>query len=276
MVDTPDTTRAKDRTNRGLGDVPLDRRTGARLTAAKTDAEAARPERRPAAMPKRSVQQLTKLAEEFAKRAKNKEDLGDRPGFLKRQLAQSIWSQANLTLDVAFRMLGKDYDLSRMMLRHYMTGDGEPLVYEPTEAVQKAIREQFKMPGHYKDVSGYGKWATPDIRNGLGHFDLDVIDGGDRSLVYAITDRYRFPDSAKGKQVEHGFQIGKPSKETVDQLNSWFTSMEFTRASGSKEKFELRRDPATGDYTFFVPQSLLANNGTDFESMGLFIATPAR
>jgi hypothetical protein len=279
MSDTPDTSRANDRGNRGVGNVPLDRATSGKLTAAK---QTATPARAPAAaataasgspaMPKKSADRLTAIASDFIQRARNKDDLGDKPGFVQRQATEASWGQVYLASEVAFRVLGKDYDLSRMMLRQYMTGDGDPLVYEPPAPVQKAIRDKFTKPGHYKEISGYGKWSTPDIRNGLGHFDLDVVDAGDGTLIYAVTDRYKFPDSAKGKQVEHGFQVGKPSKGTVDQLNSWFSKMEFTRASGAKEKFELRKDPATGDYTFIVPQSLLVNNGTDFESMGLFTA----
>ena len=35
MIDTPDTSRANDRPNRGLGNVPLDRRTDGKLSANK-------------------------------------------------------------------------------------------------------------------------------------------------------------------------------------------------------------------------------------------------
>jgi hypothetical protein len=227
-------------------------------------------------MSTKSAEKLIKILEDYTKRTKNKDDLGKKPGFIERRISDQAWGPIYLTSEIVFRILGKDYDLSRMMLKQYMTGDGDGLFYEPPEPVQKAIRAKFTKPGHYAQVSGYGSWGTPDIRNGLGHFDLDVIDGGDGKLIYAVTDRYRFPDSANGKRVEHGFQIGKPSQATVDQLNALFSSVEFTRDSGTKEKFELRKDPASGEYTFFVPQSLLANNGTDFESLGLFTSPPTR
>ena len=46
---------------------------------------------------------------------------------------------------------------------------------------------------------------------------------------------------------------------------------EYKRDSGSlTEKFELQQDPKTGDCTLFIPQKLLVDNGTDFNSMGTF------
>jgi hypothetical protein len=176
-----------------------------------------------------------------------------------------------MAADVAFRALGKDYDVSRMMLRHFMTGDGEPLVYVPPRAVQEAIAKRFPVPGRYREVSGYQKWSTPDIRNGIGHFNLDVIADDKGGRLYVITDRYEFPDKARGRMVEHGFQVGKPSKKVVDKVNGWLSALEFTRESGAADnRFELRKDPASGEYTFFVPQRLIIDNGVDFESMGVF------
>ena len=186
------------------------------------------------------------------------------------------WSEVDLGTDVALRMLGKDYDLSRMMLRHFMTGDGDPLVYAPPKPVQEAIAKRYPTPGRYREVSGYQGWSTPDIRNGLGHFDLDVIPDGKGGRMYVVTDRYEFPEAAAGRKVEHGFQVGKPSKQVVDTVNGWLSGIQLTRRSGAPDnRFELRKDPATGDYTFFVPQSLIVDNGVDFESMGVFTVPAA-
>jgi hypothetical protein len=277
MADTPDTSRATDRPNRGTGSVPLDRKTGGKTIAAKEttgDTRAPTKQAKPAA-PKTN-KQLEKIAADFLNRTRNKADTGSKPGLAERVAVDSSWGQVVVGSELALLALGKDYELSRDMIRHYLTGDGAPRVYVPPEAVQKAIREKFPRPGRFREVYGYGRWATPDIRRGLGHFNLDIVAGSDGELIYVVTDRYAFPDRAGGKLAEHGFTIGTPPRPLVNTINSLLSTIEFTRASGTKEKFELRKDPASGEYTFLIPQSLLADHGRDFESLGLFTFTPER
>jgi hypothetical protein len=176
-----------------------------------------------------------------------------------------------LMSSVAALMIGKDYELSREMLDHYLTADGDPLIYSPPQAVQDAIKKKFPSPGHFVEVSGFGSWATPDIRNGLGHFNLDVVKT-DEGLMYFVTDRYEFPDKANGVIVRHGFQVGKLSKSSIDSLNAKLSMFgEYKRDSGSlTEKFDLQRDPKTGECTLMIPQKVLMDNGTNFDSMGTF------
>jgi hypothetical protein len=210
---------------------------------------------------------------DFLKRveANKTKDAGKRPGFLQRAAVASQWQSVVLGSSVGSQMAGKDYRMASKMMEHYLTADGAPLIYTPPEPVQDAIRKKFPAPGHYPNVSGYGTWSTPDIRNGLGHFDLDVVKS-EKGLTYFVTDRYEFPDKVNGRVVRHGFQVGKLSKKTVDGLNDNFSKLgEFKRDSGSAtEKFELQKDPSTGEFTFFVPQKVLVDNGTDFDSMGVF------
>lgn len=271
MTDIPDNSRATDRASRGTGNVPLDRRTGSKTTGLKQTGKEPLPRAKTSqkGAPKAN-KRLEKIVADFLKRTENKADTGLKPGLVKRMAIDGLWQHLILSADLMLRLLGKDYELSREMLRHYLVGNGQPMLYEPPAAVQKAIREKFPRPGSFREVSGYGKWATPDIRHGLGHFDLDVVTGTEGELIYIVTDRYKFPDKVDGKTVEHGFQIGKPSQSTVDTMNLLLSKMEFARASGTKEKFELRKYPASGEYTIIIPQSLLVNNGVDFESMGLF------
>jgi hypothetical protein len=219
---------------------------------------------------------VEKIVAEFNKRAESKEDMGKRQGWFERMAVEQNWQKVEAVSGVGFRLLGKDYELAQTMLRHYVTGDGEPLVYVPPQPVQDAIAKRFQKPGHYRDVSGFEKWSTPDIRNGLGHFNLDVVPQPDGTRLYVITDRYEFPNKASGRTVEHGFQVGKLSKGVADTANSFLSSFKFTRDTGAPDnKFELRKDPATGEYTFLIPQSLIVDHGTDFESMGIFTAQSA-
>ena len=198
-------------------------------------------------------------------------DAGKRPGAVQRSAIGSQSGAVALMSLVAALMIGKDYELARRMLDHYLTADGDPLVYSPPQAVQDAIKKKFPSPGHFVEVSGFGSWATPDIRNGLGHFNLDVVKT-DEGLMYFVTDRYEFPDKANGVVVRHGFQVGKLSKKSIDSMNAKLSMLgEYKRDSGSlTEKFELQQDPKTGDCTLFVPQKVLVDNGTDFDSMGTF------
>jgi hypothetical protein len=203
-------------------------------------------------------------------------DAGKRPGVVQRNAVGSQLGAVALMSTVAALMIGKDYELARGMLEHYLTANGDPLIYSPPRAVQDAIKGKFPSPGHFVEVSGYGAWATPDIRNGLGHFNLDVVKT-DEGLAYFVTDRYEFPDKANGIVVKHGFQVGKLSKKSIDSMNAKLSMLgEYKRDSGSlTEKFELQQDPKTGDCTFFVPQKVLVDNGTDFDSMGTFsVPTP--
>jgi hypothetical protein len=198
-------------------------------------------------------------------------DTGKRPGAVQRIAIGNQRAEVALISSLVGLKIGKDYELARGMLDYYFTADGDPLFYSPPQAVQDAIMKKFPSPGHFVEVSGFGSWATPDIRNGLGHFNLDVVKT-DEGLTYFVTDRYEFPDKANGVVVRHGFQIGKLSKKSIDSMNAKLSKLgEYKRDSGSlTEKFELQQDPKTGDCTLFAPQKWLADNGTDFDSMGTF------
>lgn len=219
-----------------------------------------------------AAKQIERILTDFMKRAKSGKDTGKTPNIAERLVMEQQWKGIDIISDAVFGLLGKDYDLAKGMLHHYFTENGSPRIYQPAEPVQDAIAKRYPAPGQYRNVSGYQKWATSDIRNGLGHFNLDVVRTEDGKLLYFVTDRYEFPDTANGKPVDHGFQVGKISPTTADMVRKMLPKAEFERASGRKDRFELRKDPATGEHTLFIPQGLLADHGTDFESMGVFIS----
>lgn len=198
------------------------------------------------------------------------DDLGGRPGFLESLAIQSQWNNVMAASGIASLLLGKDYEMSRTFLHHYLVGKGSPLLYRPPPAVCNEIAKRFPSPGHHNNVNSYD-WGIPDIRNGLGHFNLDVVDHGDR-MLYFVTDRYKFPArDEKGKSIRHGFQVGKLSDRVVAELGRKLSLLgEHEREGGAKERFELARTEKTGEYTLYVPQRLLADHGVDFESIGIF------
>lgn len=208
-----------------------------------------------------------------------KDDLGDRPGLLERLAVQSEWDKVIAASDIASVLLQKDYKMSRLFLYHYLTANGAPLVYTPPLPVCEEISKRRPRPGHYTNIDSY-RWGNADIRNGLGHFNLDVVDAGVGKKLYFIADRYRFPErDDKGKEVRHGFQIGKLSKERADALNAKLAKLGvYKRAGGGakfgNEKFVVEKSEENGDYTLYVPQRLLADHGVDYESMGVFEIAP--
>lgn len=203
-------------------------------------------------------------------------DTGDRPGFLERLAVKSQWDKVMVASEIASLFVGKDYEMSRMILRHYLVENGVPLVYSPPQAVRDEIARRRPNLGHYADVNPFN-WGNPDIRNGLGHFNLDVIETGPGKKLYFVTDRYEFPDKdEKGKTVRHGFQVGKLTEERAKMLNQKLEAFgKYERESGYKERFELVKTEKNGEYTLYVPQRLLADRGVDFESIGIFEVVPS-
>ncbi len=223
---------------------------------------------------------LERIKAEFDKRAKATQgmDTGERPNWLERQATKANWPFVFLGSEIGERILGKDYELSRDIFYHYLVGDGDPLVFVPPEKVQETIIEKHPRPGHYKvDPYSYG---SPDLRNGMGKFELDVVDLKNGKTLYVMTDRYAFPErDSRGKYIWHGFQVGKFSEDRAKELNEQLRSLgEWRRSDGSTERFQLiKTERRTGEYSLRVPQPFLANIGVDFENLGYFIVpTPSR
>jgi len=205
-------------------------------------------------------------------------DTGGRPGFLERRTSEAVLMEIELPALVGGKLVGKDYTMARRFLNHYLTQNGDPLLYEPPEAVRTDIAKHFPAAGHYSNVNPYN-WGNPDIRNGLGHFDLDVfkVEGG--RLEYMITDRYSFPSKdGAGKPLRHGFQVGKLSPSQVKSINERLAALgDYRRDDGSMvERFAIEPSEKKDDYTLVIPQKWLADHGVDYESLGAFeVAPPA-
>lgn len=255
-----------------------------RVAALRTQLEASLPEALAAAArgerdPKiRS--KLERINAEFGKRvmARQGMDLGQRPSWIERLSMTAAWPLVFLGSEVGERILGKDYELSRNNFRHYLLGDGEPLVFVPPKNVQELIVEKHSAPGHYR-VDSYD-WGNADLRHAMGHCELDVIDLRNGKTLYVLTDRYAFPETnSKGEQVWHGFPVGTFTEDRVKHLNEYLGKLgEWRRSDGSLERFELTRPQGTtGEYSLRVPRPFLADIGVDFESLGYFVTpTPNR
>ena len=232
------------------------------------------PARSPGKAPRRSPDSVRR---EFIDRAAARisMDTGARPGVAERVASAAILNQ--LPAGLGGLLIGKDYTMAREFFQHYLTQDGVPLVYTPPEGVRADIAKHFPNAGHYGDVNPYN-WGNPDIRNGLGHFALDVFKRDDGRLEYLIADRYSFPSKdAAGKPIRHGFQIGKPSARQVKSINEKLSALgEYRRDDGSLvERFAIEPSEKKDDYTLIIPQKWLADHGVDYESLGEFEVVPS-
>jgi RHS repeat-associated protein len=200
------------------------------------------------------------------------QDLGARPG---QGYARYYGVDAGGDIgEWILSLMGKDYPMSREIFEHYLTANGAPLSFTPPPAVQAAIAQRYPNPGHFPDISPFN-WGNPDIQNGLGHFNLDVVDMGNGTNTYIITDRYYFPPQVQGQTVYHGFQVGKLSNTKAAYLNTVLSGLGTYPRYNSKitERFSLVKGK-NGDYTLIIPQRFLVDEGVDFEDIGEFVLAP--
>ena len=208
-----------------------------------------------------------RIVQETGRECAKDKDTGERPGFPKRVAVESQWDKVVVSSDIAFRIMGKDYEMSRMMFYHYLVGDGAPLVYIPPQPVQDVIVKHFSKAGHYSNVNPFN-WGNADLRNGLGHFNLDVVDAGDGKKLYFISDRYQFPEKDdKGKPVRHGFRSVRcrRNKPTALTQNCQHLESSKARESGSKERLEVvKTEKSVGAYALCLPTATPNHSTRDF------------
>jgi hypothetical protein len=106
-----------------------------------------------------------------------------------------------------------------------------------------------------------------DLQNSLGHFDLRITKNKDGSLVYRITDEYKFPPP-NSQRERHGFQVPGLSDARAKQLQGALPTDEYKASGGFREKWELKK--VHGEWTLFVPQPFLDDMGVNFRVSGEF------
>lgn len=204
-----------------------------------------------------------------------KNDTGESPGTAWRWLSWAGIGSADIVAEMVEVLGFEGYDVSADFLNHYMSGRGADYELELPETWKQTIASKYKKKGTYRDVSGYN-WGIPDMKNSLGHFNLTVedIEGGGKR--YTVTDRYHFPATAKGKAVQHGFEVdffGKLPAQAQKSVNDALARLgTWKHPSGLTEKFEVVR--MGGKWTFIVPQQWLVDSGVDFNVHSSFVVPP--
>jgi RHS repeat-associated protein len=209
----------------------------------------------------------------IGKTEKEKKDTGDRPGLGVRLSAKAALPALGLGLNLLSE--NSKYDLAIDFLKHYTTGRGEDLDFSVPEAWQKKISEKFKKPGIYKEVDPY-EWGLYDLRNTLGHFDLEVKKNVDGGLRYIVTDRYTFgyKEHDKNQTGRHGFQVPGLSDQKAEIIQKLLPDDIYDNPGGFKEKFELKK--VRNDWTLLIPQQFLADWGVDFNARGEFTVSKSQ
>jgi hypothetical protein len=161
--------------------------------------------------------------------------------------------------------------VSTTLLKHYVERSGVPYILDPIpEEWQEWIVETTKgRPGKHRDLSPYNS-GLYDLRNSLGHFDVEVQRNPDGTKTYLISDVYQFGAKKKDKaqRGRHGFPLGRLSPWQIDAIKRLLPEDEYKNPGGFKERWEVRT--AGKETILFIPQQYLAEQGKPFEVTGTF------
>jgi hypothetical protein len=161
--------------------------------------------------------------------------------------------------------------ISTTLLKHYVERSGIPYIIEtiPEEWQEWIVEETKGRPGKHRGVNPYNS-GIYDLRNSLGHFDVEVTRNPDGTKTYLISDVYQFGAKQKDKaqRGRHGFPLGSLSPWQVDGVKRLLPEDEYRNPGGFHERWEVR---TVGKETIlFIPQQYLAEQGKPFEVTGSF------
>jgi len=156
-------------------------------------------------------------------------------------------------------------------LKHYVERSGEPYTISsvPVPWQDWIVKATHARPGMHKDMDPYNSGLF-DLRNALGHFDVEVKANEHGTRTYFISDVYEFgfKKHDKKQQGRHGFPLGNMSSWQLAALRKMLPSTEYKNPGGFKEHFEIR---SIGKETIlFIPQQYLAEQGKPFKVTGTF------
>jgi hypothetical protein len=166
-------------------------------------------------------------------------------------------------------LLKSDTPRSAEMLKHYVEGSGKP--YELKDISKQwqdwIVKQTSGTPGVHKDLFPYNA-GIGDLRNSLGHFDVAVTRNADGSRTYEITDKYAFPPTEHDTEQKgrHGFPVTERQREQI--LDVGLPTGTWRNPGGFDESFEIKK--VGHEYILYIPQQVLAENGTPFEVKGSF------
>ena len=160
---------------------------------------------------------------------------------------------------------------STALLKHYVERNGNTytLVNIPREWQDWIIKATNGRIGMHRELNPYNSGLF-DLRNSLGHFNVDVKANKDKTKTYIISDLYQFGfiQNDKTQRGQHGFPLGNLSQWEIATLRHLMSNDEYINPGGFKERWEIKK--VGKETVLFIPQQYLAQQGRPFKITGSF------
>ena len=162
--------------------------------------------------------------------------------------------------------------VSVALFRHYVERSGSLLELGdvPSEWQDWIVKATGARLGKHRALSPYNS-GLYDLRNSLGHFDVEVKAEAGGKRRYVITDVYQFDFIANDRlqQGRHGFPIGKLTDWQLATARHLLPTGEYRNPGGFKEHWEIRT--GARETVLLIPQQFLAEKGKPFDVHGEFV-----
>jgi hypothetical protein len=160
--------------------------------------------------------------------------------------------------------------VSTALLKHYVERSGDPY---PLGDIPGPWQDWIVGATHgrsHKNLDPYNA-GLYDLRNSLGHFDVEVTSNGDGTKTYLISDTYEFTyiKHDKAQRGRHGFPLGDLSPRELAIVRALLPSDTYKNPGGFRERWEIK--VIGKDKILFIPQQYLAGQGKPFKVTGSFI-----
>jgi len=161
---------------------------------------------------------------------------------------------------------------STALLKHYVerSGDAYTLATIPGAWQAWIIKATGGRPGMHRNLNPYNS-GLYDLRNSLGHFDVEVKINNDGTKTYAISkDSYHFGfiPNDKTQRGRHGFPLGNLGEWETATIRDYLPQNEYMNPGGFKERWEI--ETVNNETILFIPQKFHAKKGTLFKVTGSF------
>ncbi len=188
-------------------------------------------------------------------------------------LSGHLKSIAITTLDLILSLvpLKPDSPYSVALLKHYVEASGDPYELKdiPKDWQDWIVKATAGKIGLHRELSPYNSGIF-DLRNSLGHFDVNVKLNQDGTKSYAITKFYQFgfKKHDKAQTGRHGFPLGSHDSSKVDLLRKLLPTKQYLNPGGFKEGWEIRQQGK--ETILFIPQQVLVKEGKPYWVSGTF------
>ena len=205
---------------------------------------------------------VRQLARTWSDTGKWFSDVGDRVAGHSKSLLLTI---------IDWLPLKQESPFSTALLKHYVERSGNlyQLGEVPVEWQDWIVKQTGGRLGKHRELDPYNSGLF-DLRNSLGHFDVEVKAASGKKKVYVLSDIYQFgfKKNDKAQRGRHGFPLGTLDGRRLEMLKKLLPTEEYNNPGGFKEKWEIRT--LGKETTLLIPQQYLAEQGRPFPVTGTF------